>query len=38
MLVLVRPAVDAPELTGGYVQEVSGRGANLWFRYDVVRA
>jgi predicted transposase YdaD len=24
-------------LTGEYVQEVPGRGANLWFRYDVVR-
>jgi hypothetical protein len=37
VLFLLRPAADGPELTGEYVQEVPGRGANLWFRYDVVR-
>jgi predicted transposase YdaD len=37
VLFLLRPAADGPELTGEYVQEVPGRGANLWFRYEVVR-
>jgi hypothetical protein len=37
VLFLLRPAADGPELTGEYVQEVPGRGVNLWFRYDVVR-
>ena len=37
MLFLLRPAADGPELTGEYVQEVPGRGLNLWFRYEVVR-
>jgi hypothetical protein len=37
VLFLLRPAADGPELTGEYVQEVPGRGRNLWFRYDVVR-
>jgi predicted transposase YdaD len=37
VLFLLRPAADGPELTGEHVQEVPGRGVNLWFRYDVVR-
>ena len=37
VLVLLRPKADGPELTGAYEREVSGRGKNLWFRYDVIR-
>jgi len=37
VLSLLRPAADGPDLTGEHVQEVPGRGMNLWFRYEVVR-
>jgi predicted transposase YdaD len=37
VLMLLRPAADAPDLTGEYHREFPGRGRHVWFRYDVVR-
>ena len=38
VVILLRPAADGPELTGQYEREVPGRGRNLWFLYEAVRA
>jgi predicted transposase YdaD len=38
VLVLLRPAADGPELNGTFETTFPGRGRNLWFCYDVVRA
>jgi hypothetical protein len=37
VVVLLRPAVDGPELTGEYERAVPGWGRSLWFRYKVIR-